>query len=84
MVRHFYTDHTKKEDLESSPQVPLHPSVPLLPSPPPGSWVFVVAVPWGYQPVPVTLQDGSVWLLPNDPDLGPHVLLLAAPLPDVG
>ena len=43
-------------------------------------WIFVAAVPFGYQMLPVTLPDGSVWVLPVDPEYGPHIMLLPAPL----
>ena len=43
-------------------------------------FIFVAVVPAGYQLLPVTLPDGSVWVLPLDPDLGPHLMLLPPPL----
>ena len=50
---------------------------PLVPGQP---LIFVAAVPRGYQLSPVMLSDGSVWVLPLDPDNGPHLMLLPPPL----
>ena len=59
------------------------PLAPVLPVPPPGNYVYVVVAPHGYQPLPVKLPDGSIWLLPHDPKYGPSVLLLAPPVINV-